>query len=127
MEIVSCDRPVLPPVLVDYIIFEYTDALGLVMLSQTCKKYRSEYITIRLCRRKTIYISYIAGDKPIPPFISPYICSKILVDKYDTSESDIGTLSKRIYPKITHPFTYRMIQKLLEGVDIDLLRYSIGF
>jgi hypothetical protein len=99
------------PELVDYIIYVHTDALGLIMLSKTCKKYRSEYIAV-IRRNGTLYIHHAI----IPMYvysITARTCQSLLKENTICTWREMDEDHNIVLPKIDHPFTAHMIRKIL--------------
>jgi hypothetical protein len=105
----------LPDEIMD-VIFGHTTALGLIKFSATCKKYRSEYIA-RINDRGNIYLTYTTnfGDY----WVVRHMCLQLLHTSYHIKYEPYGRALAGIYttiilPKIDHPFTRRMVQKICE-------------
>jgi hypothetical protein len=129
--IMTHSQSVLLPELVDYIIFNHLDALGLIMLSKTCKKYRSDYVAY-ISSSGIIDVHYNITPLLAKPMTS-YMCKSLMVGpiksiclRYDplnyggviksmfSHYLDPISYSDVIFPKIDHPFTAHMIGKFLE-------------
>jgi hypothetical protein len=109
MEVISYNQSVLPDEIAE-LIFEYTDVLTLILISKTCKKYRSEYI-VNLHNNRLAVLIYNNGGKLMP--MIPCICLNILREPYvETIPARFGTVTN-IYPVITHPFTRRMVERMM--------------
>jgi hypothetical protein len=126
MEVISYNQSVLPDEIAELIIFEHADILTLIMLSKTCKKYRSEYI-VRFYPFDTVAIMHdIDGESSI---VVPYLCSKILHNPYVLNWDNGFGEGSYTYPKVTHRLTARIISELLAqmkpGDDIQGMGFEI--
>ena len=121
MEVISY-QPALLDELVELIIFEHADVLSLIQISKTCKKYRSEYIV--QFYRTIVVVLHDIGKDPFP-VVTPDVCSTILCHQHVQFQPWGGIDQAHVYPKITNPFTFHLIQKLLKNAkDLDL---DLGF
>jgi hypothetical protein len=100
--------PVFPPEIVD-IIISMMDALGLIMLSKTCKKYRSDYI-VHLAHDAEIYVEH--PKKPY--YLMRRDCELVLLGPHAINEMHLTLSISHMLPQVTHSFTARMLRSILD-------------